>query len=105
MEVEFDRWTFTAGVILGRPQWEGKNNFFCLVAIYLLFFLFQIVDAFDKAIEIFNKNGERQPEVPEIAAVTEIPPSSFTTSRTQENTTAEEFIENSLPLKEKIPRV
>jgi hypothetical protein len=69
---------------------------------------FQIVDAFDKAIEIFKKNTDKKNEVPETAVVTEIsPPASTTTTTTrpQENTTVEEFIENSLPLKEKNPRV
>ena len=72
-----------------------------------MFFLFQIVDAFDKAIEIFNKKTDKKTEVPEAAVVTEIPPpaSTTTTSRPQENTTIEDFFENSLPLREKNPRL
>ena len=90
---------------------------------------FQIVDAFDKAIELFNKNSEdkkpeTQTELPEDAFVTEISftttSASSTTSTTSsttststpkntENTTTrdtEEIIENSLPLKSnEIPRV
>ena len=73
-----------------------------------MLFFFQIVDAFDKAIEIFNKKTDKKIEVPETAVVTEIPPpasTTTTTTRPQENTTIEDFSGNSLPLREKNPRV
>lgn len=90
---------------------------------------YQIADAFDKAIEIFNEKTDKKKtdtEVPEEAFVTEISftsPSTTTTDSATTTTTVsavdsttttevststrftEELIENSLPLKIKTPKV